>query len=703
MKRVIQAPLTGPLNVRMDPAAMPNGHFRWRENFYSNGPGKLCRLFGFEKLLSTSSNYGNVDLHDQLLPLQTYQEGSGDDCVGDELVRSNGREPITFGYEYQPSSGARKLLVGTQSRLYVLNSVTRNYKLIGDGFGGPYDASGSVRFKATELADQVFLTNNFDEPQYWEPNFETSGCLQRAVKPIPDLQLIGLKKARIVVQYGSCVHFMNVEVEGRRYATRIYSSDLNNGLSHDPAKPDSIAAYTTLPNSDGEEILSAAPMGSEMVVYTDKAIYIGQATGDADNPFEYRQHYRASQDGSRCLFYPNTLVTINGSEQLYAGERELYVFTPFRSEPESVDWMTLFSGIVFQGAANYLPIGSQCHLPVASVNKNPDGTTDIYLSYPETGSSLNSKTIVFNKEREFATAMDCGFTMFTSYLPDYRPSFREFLLQNCACSVATLDSLGVDFAKEPYPINLCSGNSVGSIWTDVPGTTYGIISEDFSVSAADDVSLCAKLNGVFLEYYCRECRSGRLLVGAYSGDYCLKQIGTSYSREICTNVTGSGITVDDYYHSFDGVYTTSGYYSLLRSGPTNYGIKDLKKFLTKFILSLQADDQIDPCAIQMRVGYSQGPRDPNDSGIVWSQPSRCYLENAETMSDADYAAQGLIPPEGLVFAVSGSGMWLYWELKIGSLTTQSDLDSALIPAKGGSACFSQLVSQVGTGSQQVLV
>ncbi len=693
---------------------LPIGSYRFRENFASPDVRKLCRLPGFETLL-----FGNLDLHDQLLPLQTYFENKrppvkgADDitkypnstkCLSQLLTRTQGRERITFGFEFESLGGAKKLIACTQSRIYLGNLNTGNYRILGDGFGGNYDAALNTRFSAAVLNDVAVFTNDFNEVVYWNLNGAASGCEMQSVRKVPSLLAIGVNSAAIAIEFGGTMLLMNVVMNGKRYGNRILSSDFGDATAFDPAQVDSITSLETLPNSSGETILAAAKLGDDqLIVYTDKGIYVGGETGNPDDPLEFVKHYTPESD-NRCLKYKNTLVN-TGVTHIYMGSDSIYVFTPYRRDPEMVTWIHNASGVIYEGIDGYPKINAlNCACHVGGFDSN---TKNVWFSWAATGSNVPSKSMIFNLDTEFASLVDVGFTCFFRYTPDYRPLFRDWLLENCSCAINELADLGMGFVKEGQPVvELCTGSNPESIWTNTVGTTYGVTTEDWTRGQADSTSLCALLDGKFLNDFCRQCAGTSLFIGAYSDDWCLKQIGTAYSRQVCTNFdtsTGPGTdyeNVNGVYYSFDGAYEYVGYNSVIRSTGNTFGSLQLEKSIDRIYLELTAEDQVSPCVVSMRVGASFTARDPNDPvcGIIWSKPVRKYFKCPLRKTIAEYIAQHLRPTVGTEFPIGKTGVYLYWELTIASLSDQSDLKSALVPGIGGSGCLGLLTTNVTADS-----
>ncbi len=730
-KDMTQSPLTGRLNVRSLPDAMADSEFRLRKNMACVEEGKMTRRAGWQRFLF-NNNYRNEDLHDQLLQLQKFYNDTDPQPIGAEAVtqypselcaagvniRTNSREVITFGMEVESSYGSRRLVIGTQSRLYVLNETTGNYRIIADGRGGSTDVALSTRFYGAVLQDNVFFTNNVDVPFYWPIDGAPVGCAMQSTKEIADLALIGLSKASVIKSIKGHLLLMDVVIEGKRYSNRIHWSDFNDGTSHDPAKIDSIAGHKDL--DYGEVIVNAELLGNELIVYTKRSIYIGNTTGNPDDAWDFRKIYTEPKKGDKCLAYRNTLVSI-GSAHIYAGLDGFYMWDTYRAEPELVDWIDPSSGVIFGGIPTFNAINQGCcdsHIAEfkPSANQGEDGESkgEIWFSWAEPGSCLPSKTIVFNNEFKFVDLVDHGFSMFVNFTKNSKISLRDWILQTCMCAIG--DAPELTLLKEPVlPTNVCPPQPEGfapiSIFTDEEMERDGVTTENWEKSEADEHSLCAFLNGATADQYCRVCEQGRFFVAASTQDYCLKQIGTSYNRERCSNAgSGLGTVAGSTYLHFAGTYVADGYYSEVISGPRRYGSAEMKNII-RFMLEAEASDQVAPCVLVLFMGYSHAAYDPlngykadpnlnqnasSGSGILWEEVGRQYLQCPLPDSPEALQSDGLNPNEldGFHWPVWNNGKHLYWRLVIASLTTQGDLTSALTEALGGESSYASVTARV---------
>lgn len=733
-KDILQQPLTGRMNVRSLPDQMSEGEFRFRLNMACTEEGRLCRMAGWQKFLSNGS-YKNQDFHDQLLSLQTFYDDTdpvseevitswpSGECSGSVQFRTQGREVPTFGMQANSPYGARRFLVGTQSRLAVLNETTGNYRLLADGLGGTTDDGLSCRIYGAQLGNNVFFTNDYDIPFYWPIDGEPEGCAVRSTREITDLDVIGVTKASVIATFAGSLHLANVVQDGQRYPNRIHSSDFNDGTSFDPARDGSIASFYDL--DAGEFILAMKQLGAQLIVLTKTSIWVGSPTGVADAPFSFTIVYK-SNAGDKCLAYRNTVVS-TGSQLIYAGKDGFYAYDTYKAEPELVEWIDPSSGAVFNGISTFGRINQSCcdsHVAEFKpfyTQDTPDGSSkgEIWFSWAEAGSCLPSKTIVFNTEFKFVSLVDHGFSMFANYTSDTRISLRDWLLANCFCEACEEDEL--KFIKEPVsPAVTCPPSPAfvpASLFSDDELIRYGITTENWDAETADEDSLCALLNGQAVDDLCRDCNQAQLFVAASSTDYCLKQIGTSFNRERCTNAaTGNNTTTTTStttagdgcvgYTSFTGSYAADGYYSAIISRPNKLGTQEIKN-IKRLILDAFPVDQVTPCVLMLRVGYSHNAYDPltgytenpntspnatSGCGIIWKTYDRKSLACPLGDDPAGLLSANLNPTAGQGFnwPVFVEGKFITWALIVASLEDSENLDSTLVPAVGGECCFTSL-------------
>lgn len=791
-------PLTGNLDFRSEPELMPPGSFRFRQNFASTEDMNVCRRTGWEKLL-TKEPYNNQDLHDQELVLQQYwadldpvPTGAGDVTVypsglcGALATRSQGREYVTLLYEEVITSGARRIIAATQSRIYELNESSGNWRILGDGFGGEPQSDLSRRFRVAQVKDTLVFTNNYDEVSYYNISSPVQGCAMRSVLPIPDMEVIGLQQAGCVYAYKNVVFLGNVQMDGQVLQNRLVWSDYNNPLSYDPAvslvtgiigstlsgnvlawsNPSAVSllvqyrattadpwqnlvittaetlvvadpsllyqvgtfvSNTTAGYQDlsyGQKIMAITELGDYLVVLTDKAIWQGTPTGNAPNEgpaFSFRQVYVESKSGDKCVAYPNTVTNVGGS-LFWLGREAAYMFNWFQPEPERVEWMHRATGLIFNGAAGIPRINDRCC--ESHVADYRPLQKEIWLSWAVQGSCIPTQTMVFNVEdtQKMADTVDAGFTAFCNHRADARPTLRDFFLNYCICTGEELVQNGVLYQKEGLPLPGAGASCLvtpDSIYTTqlraIGGDPANGYMEDYEAETASPNSLCTVL-GSSLSDLCQDCNQDQLFIGAAEADRCLKQIGTSYNRETCTNPASTDtaiVYVDENglvtYQTNIGVYSLDGYYSLMRTSPMNYGLDAVKKLLSRILLGILSQAQTVPCVVQVRIGVNYSAVDPNagynadpnasqnsgsSCGFVWRSILRHRLDCPNELTPEQYYEQNLVPNLAKEWAVYESARYFCYEVLIANLSNPDDINSTLEPALGGACCLSKLETWV---------
>ena len=98
--------------------------------------------------------------------------------------------------------------------------------------------------------------------------------------------------------------------------------------------------------------------------------------------------------------------------------------------------------------------------------------------------------------------------------------------------------------------------------------------EDWEKATADEFSLCTLLDGATLDDYCRGCKPDNLVVAASSEDWCLKQLGDVFYREICLNPEAVGETSEAGLYGLGGELRAQPYDSIIRPAPDVPGRPD---------------------------------------------------------------------------------------------------------------------------------
>lgn len=682
-------PVSQAMDTRALPDVMRSNGLRFSQNFSVEDQQNLCRLQGFERLFNDTT-YVNDDLHDQLLGLQNYYDdlGTGVDpttitswpdasCGSTLLTRPNGREPITLLFEAVSDFDTRVLFAGTQSRIYTRNPSTRNWRIIADGYGG--DASSLVtgrKFRAACLHDKVFFTNNYDDVLVHTLFQNADGCNIQAVSTVPDLISIGLRQAKVVKVWKGLTILMNVLMDGSRRANRVVWSDFNNGMSWAPAN-NSIAGFQDL--GQQEEIINAEEMGDYLFIYTTRGIWQAYATGAAGTPITFSQFYRNS-DGHKCLVYPDSLVNA-GIEHYYLSHDGVYKFTYYYPEPTLVTWIHQSSNLIYDDLAV-----SACCDPVIATYWSEKKA--ILFSWPSATSAncVNDKTIAFFTEFQGASYIDHGFTAFARVSRNNEPTFRDFLVRYCICQSSDAELTAPKEARGDCSSFENPGCAIvpTSFWNPDPVYGQDPPMEDFTAPMAAN-SLCAVLGNLTIDDLCASCGESQVMAGVSGKDWAIKQLGTAFSRQICTNPTAVGTVTPFGYCSAIGTYTYSGYTSRLVLGPLDFGKPELLKRLVRVMPMLYPEFQLTPCVCRLRIGVSRIAEDPLDNpacSITWRAVDDIVMQCPNPSQEADLEAANLQTWDDFHRECYEEGKFLYLDLTV--------VNADGTPAVGGAVCISRV-------------
>ena len=95
---------------------------------------------------------------------------------------------------------------------------------------------------------------------------------------------------------------------------------------------DSIIGYEDL-EDDGSGIVNMMPLQSQIVIYKDTSIFVGEYTGDTTSPFKFRL---IKIPLSRGLYYKNSLISLKGSAHAFIGRDNFYVFDLSMRSPKEM-------------------------------------------------------------------------------------------------------------------------------------------------------------------------------------------------------------------------------------------------------------------------------------------------------------------------------------------------------------------------------
>jgi hypothetical protein len=691
-------PLLAQLNNREQPDVLPIGTARSRV-YLSTVDGKLARAHGFRRFLDQDP-YCNQDLHDQLLPLQiryldTVPKTDGADdveaypsakCGAVLQVGDRGVEHVTLLREIQSAFGSRYLLAGTQSRLYLLNETTGNYRMLADGFGGEINDALEVRWRVAVLNDEVVATNNVDRIQHWLLDDPITGCNMQAFQPITDLETIRVYRAKIVVEYMGYLVLMNLHIGGSPMPGKVTWSPRYLPLTHDPVDIKIDVDSQSDQNLPNQVILNAVEFEGLMAIFTDQGIWSMNVTGNSTTPFDFAPMYRQTSGLYKCLAFPNTLVS-TGEMLFWCGRDQIYSMSGSTSGPITIEWIKNASKKLFDEINK-----GCCESHVAVFNPI---TEEIWISYASGDSCVPNQTLVLNLRYQTAYYRPEGYTAFAMFRSDARVNFRDFLWQNCVCTPAALTT---EYIKEGLPCTDpdCDFIPDAVFTADASVTTVDpddaqnpIITEDYDAAEASEHSLCALLGDKKASDYCQECNEEQIFVGAYAVDKCLKDIGpAAYSLEICqiaglsgdrTGYTLAPPTVDA------NSYVSLGYNSSLVLGPIALGDSEQEVNMQWVNLFYRADISAWPCAIGLTVGVASVPLDSNDDScpIVWHDPEYKMLECINDQSPDEYKSNNERPILKMNWPLLRTARYLYLRFDIVGLSQTGQIDSAKVPAIGG--------------------
>lgn len=341
------------------------------------------------------------------------------------------REPITLLSEITSPANLRYLFDGTASRVSWLNNGTSEWTNI------VTNGAADSRWQIAALRDKVVLTNNVEEPR-----IHTLGSGTSAV--IPELQGVGVTKAKVVLNYNNVILLMNVVADGERVANRIWWSDFRDATKWTTGDP-SVSGFQDL--DDGESILAAVELGGIVWVFTDKSIWRLFVNVTAESIFGVQRWYSDPVNRTACLKYENTLVS-TGKDLFWAGTNSIYTCNQFSTGPSAPDWILKGSGRMFEGPDSIDT--AFCESPVAVFSPDATGVSkEVHFYFPKTGSEngINDSGFIlsFNNDSvqtAYATSdyTDIGFTALCTF------SHATGSGLDCATRPTLIGASGIDYS-----------------------------------------------------------------------------------------------------------------------------------------------------------------------------------------------------------------------------------------------------------------
>lgn len=664
------SPLTGPLDTASPPSLLPFGTWRWRQNLSIKLGGKLARSYGWQKLLGQITPYQNQDLHDQLAVdapgvanLQTYYDETSPatpdsssvkvypsaSCGSTLKKRTTGRQPITLLTEAISATGTgRYVIAGTQNRLYLLLAGSGNWRILSDAYGGtPLTGLPERRWQAAQVNDAVIFTNGHEKPIFHLLDQPVQGCAMQAVATIPSLDAIGLSTAGTVFAWKGFIFLGDVTMDGVRVPHRVVWSGVNDPVGFDPAITGG-AGFQDL--ASGEKVLRYMDIGDYLYIFTTRSIWQVTYTGSAA-VFSFYRKFTQQATGDACLAFPNTLkATATGV--LYCGRDSIYAWDQYASVPLRIDWIQKGAEFMFKSLDP-----SKCE---AHVGHFHSPTKEYLVSWVEREQSLPSWTLHVNTDPETPGCHyeDYGATAFLSATVDSRPSIEQFVKSMCICTAAELAAMTDAVQPTLKQGTNCTTPAAATctVNTSVPVWTYtfidrgdGVLVEDYFQPKPDANTLCSYLNTLDIDAICSDCNQAPVLICANAVDYCLKQNSAFYYRERCTSFLRCG------------TYVLDGYDSILRTGPIRGKTETEIIRIERLEVIFQAEAQLVPSDLALRVGWSALPDDPNSPTCTlrWRQMSSRPLDCHSTPIAKDQR-----PFKPVSWPMVLDSQCLYLELKI---------------------------------------
>lgn len=403
------SPLTGPLDARFRPTEQPDGGLKEKQNWAVSENGRLTRKCGFERFLTTYTVVTHTaPTEGQLICNggKVIFDGNAWDCLQytnfDFHQRNVAvRKPVTRMLGVTASDGTQTLFACTESEISYLTETTGVWTDVLS------ELSGGTKFRGAYLNDTVVFTNDKD-------NVYSYDLLAASAITIPDLtDVLQLTQAKVVSQFNGFMILMNT-VEGEiNLPNRVRYSDLNLPKSWAPAT-DSVANFQDL--DPGEEILAAAELQGNLVIYTNKSIWqcFVQVNAAANTSLAFQKLYTEPKNRAGCLVYPDSLVS-DGQNHYYGSRESFYTFNFYLPAPEAPEWLRQATGLIYTDRTR--KIDPQCCN--AMVAEYKPLTNEIWVSWPSAGRvCINNQSMVLSTKFLTGYYMDTGFSALTSYIPN---------------------------------------------------------------------------------------------------------------------------------------------------------------------------------------------------------------------------------------------------------------------------------------------
>lgn len=576
--------LNGGLDTRSTDGACGQGWFRLLYNVDGAEQYQMCCLSGWLRRMYDASCQNNQDLHDQMvdgqfyslaydqttdsytvqigtaypsIPIyQTFPEVTTELCDGSYYLGHTCRESVTFLKSVTAVSGARRLLAGTHSRLYVSDDSGGNWRILADGLGGACSPTqlcdcSPVRMTGATLGNFTVLTNNVDEVLFWQFDVGPDGCYHWSADYVQDLRTLAVSRAAGVCEFQGLLILWDVRMNGQDFPNRILWSDFNAPLLWVPGG-ESVAGFTDL--ALGERIIAIVPISAGLRVYTNQAIYDGRVVTD-DRTLVFTERYRLKGGVTSNLPSFKNGIANCGDFHVFVGQQELFMMNSYDTSPQPYEWLHRASGVIFAGLPANRVNGTDFSA-LASVNRRACDNLicrwsgryrAVIISWPTGSNVCPDASLWLWTDTSKASLVNYGFTEITEHLPDTGINWRDYLGQIGLCDPS--DSL---LDKE--------GLSCPATFSPVEYTGLWNATEDIS-QPMDPNSVSALFCEICLEDLCRVCDADTELVLASSSDKTLKQYTPGqYIREELESVSDTTFPTTDL-----GTYVQRPYSMLIQS------------------------------------------------------------------------------------------------------------------------------------------
>jgi hypothetical protein len=616
-----------------------------------------------------SDDVTNEDLHDQLLGGSGYMDG-------DEFVAYDGqREAITILFEARSSNGTIYSIAGTKSRIYASTGQGRNWRIIADNLAGGYVEGESpwpnIKQKIAQVGDFILYTNGIDPVLAWplggavitEGDFASR---RWAAFEVYDLLGLDIDRAGVVASWNGFAFIGDVTEAGTRSPGRIYWSDAGAPLEWAPGG-ESLAGYVDL--GSGETVLTIEPIGGQLRVYTDRAIYLVTLVG-GEAVFQFLEIYR----GDLALAFQNSFVN-GGDFHLWMVQDSIVVLGAYDRVPNRYEWMHRAAGFIFNGMDGrytadwpgnfdgFNPLDkTRCYQIAAGYDAN---LGNVWISWPTQRTSQETPddpndfegvrriTLILNPRYQKATLVDHGFSAFALMRKHDWKTVRDFMIENGVCDAEDMLSDDALFGeKEGYPLNTLEApeNRPTCIWNET---------ENPEEPMSPD-SVAARVCGIRLAIDCKQCVPEPRFCMASVSDFSLKEYDISARlREVYTEQTEPEYVPENNNHFPNVVkphYTETGYPTLIAGEVGQWGTRS-EKIVTRATVDYDAEAQTVPGKLLVQLGVTNSPR-----CVTWHDSDSVTMDCLQEGADAE----GARPAEPAAFPFYRVGAWIAYRVFVAS-------------------------------------